>query len=158
MLEQKKDPSISLPLCYSCLANPTSRCIEAGEQTADYVTASSALPVPRLLEINFAEGFSAARIIPLGDYLLLQESASMRNFFFVYASPRGSIFFATFSPLFTYTRKRILRLVIVSRLPFSLLMFLSRSWLDWSRSRRKRIAIAILSRLSSIEDICRDWL
>lgn len=29
---------------------------------------------------------------PPGDYPLLQESASMRNFFFVYVFPRGNIF------------------------------------------------------------------
>lgn len=58
--------SLFLSLCFSPgkIVGATPRLVE--EQTADYVTASSALAVPRLLEINFAGGFSAAWIIPRG--------------------------------------------------------------------------------------------
>lgn len=122
------------------------------------ITASSALPVFRLLEINFAGGIVRGGSSP-GDYPLLQESASMRNFFFVYVFPRGNIFSQLSRP-FTHgnefcwlsagERERERDYL------FTFLYFFLRSWSDQLRTRRERIATAVLlscAQLSFVERV-----
>lgn len=67
-----------------------------GEQTTYYVTASSALPVLRLLEINFAGG-SSGRIILRGIIRFYTNPFLWEiSFSFTCSLSRGNIFFATF--------------------------------------------------------------
>lgn len=73
-----------------------------------------------------------------GDYPFLQESASMRNFFFVYVFPRGNIFSQLSRP---FTHRNEFCWLSAGKITFFLLTFLSRSWSDQLRTRRERIAI-----------------
>jgi len=66
-----------------------------------------------------------------GDYPLLQESASMRNFFFVYVFPRGNTFFATFRPI--HAQKRILSVIDQREITFfpSYISFWEAGQINW---------------------------
>jgi len=84
----------------------STRASPRNEQTADYRL------LPRYLFSGSSklilQGDSPGGSSP-GDYPLLQESASMRNFFFVYVFPRENTFFATFRPI--HAQKRILSVI-----------------------------------------------